>query len=44
MIVKNHLKTIKIIKMIKIIKIRKKFKINRRNLRRTNSNELKKNR
>jgi hypothetical protein len=43
-IVKNHLRTIKIIKMIKIIKIRKKFKINQRNLCRTNSNESKRDR
>jgi hypothetical protein len=44
MIVKNHFKMIKIIKIIRTIKIRKKFKISRRNLRRTNSNESRRDR
>ncbi len=43
-IVKNHFKTIKIFKIIKTIKTREKFKINRRNLCRTNSNESRRDR
>jgi hypothetical protein len=43
-IVKSHFITIKIIKMIKTIKTRKKFKINRRNLCRTDLSESKRDR